>query len=99
MLKHILPSLSPLHRILKRWYEEFDSSLYESSLSSMKPVSPDTTPGIRGTLGAGGKKREVRSSYDEEFLESSWKPNLNKQWKWEKKCFWGRNQKLKPDEK
>lgn len=29
----------------------------------MKPLSPDTNPGIRGTLGAGGKKRGVLSSY------------------------------------
>lgn len=65
ILKQIFPSLSALHRMLNRWWEEFDSSWNESSLSSMNPLSPDTNPGIRGTLGAGGKKREVLSSYFE----------------------------------
>lgn len=68
----MLPSLSPLHKTLNRWYEEFESSRNESSLSSMKPVSPGASPGIRGTLGAGGKKREVRSSYVEVLTESSY---------------------------
>lgn len=63
MLKQMLPSLSPLHKMLKRCCEEFENSRNESSLSSMKLASPDTTPGIRGTVGAGGKKQEVRSSY------------------------------------
>ena len=72
ILKQMNPSLSPLQRILKRCCEEFDSSRYESSPSSMKPISPDTNPDIRGTLGGGGKKREVRSSYNEWLPYSSW---------------------------
>lgn len=72
------PSLSPLHRMLKRCCEEFDSSRNESSLSSMKPVSPDTSPGIRGTLGGGGKKREVRSSYVDILPCSSYNQYLKK---------------------
>lgn len=71
ILKQIIPSLSPLQRMLKRCCEEFDSSWNESSLSSMKLVSPDTRPGILGTLGAGGKKREVRSSYVNMLRQSS----------------------------
>lgn len=62
MLKQMLPSLSPLHKMLNRCCEEFDNSVNESSLSSMKPVSPETSPCIRGTVGAGGKIRLVRSS-------------------------------------
>jgi hypothetical protein len=73
ILKHIFPSLSPLHKTLNRWWEEFDSSSNESSPSSMKPLSPDTNPGIRGTFGAGGKKREVLSSYFEVWQWSSCK--------------------------
>lgn len=85
ILKQMNPSLSPLQRILKRWCEEFDSSWNESSLSSMKPVSPDTSPGIRGTLGGGGKKREVRSSYIEWLPFSSWNQLLRNRSKWEHK--------------
>lgn len=62
ILKQILPSMSPLHKMLYLWCEEFDSSWKESSISSMKPLSPGTSPGILGTLGGGGKNREVRSS-------------------------------------
>lgn len=62
ILKQIVPPSSPLHKMLNCWPEESNSSLNESSLSSMKPLSPGTSPGIRGILGAGGKKRAVRSS-------------------------------------
>ena len=62
ILKQRFPSLSPLHKMLKRRHDMFDRSWNESSLSSVKPLSPGTTPGILGALGGGGKKREVRSS-------------------------------------
>lgn len=64
MLKQMFPSLSPLHKMSNCWCEESNSSRNESSLSSMKPLlSPGTSPGVWGTLGAGGKNRAVRSSY------------------------------------
>lgn len=72
ILKQMIPSLSPLHRMLNRWCEEVFSSRNESSPSSINPVSPDTSPGILGFLGGGGKKREVRSSYVIFLAELSW---------------------------
>lgn len=73
IVKQIFPSWSPLIRILKCRWEEFVSSWNDSSLSSMKPLSPDTNPGIRGTFGAGGKKRGVLSSYFSMRSQSFWK--------------------------
>ena len=67
----MIPSLSPLQRMLKHWWEA-DNSWNDSSFSSMNPASPELSPAIRGILGAGGKKREVRSSYVKMSLPWSW---------------------------
>lgn len=74
ILKQMFPSLSALHKMLNCWCEESNSSRNELSFSSINPLSPGTRPGIRGTLGAGGKKRTVRSSYVNALWLSSYIP-------------------------